>query len=285
MTVQDIINIIQTEGYNQFEMINNMNKNRVIGNKIKLTNNPVIRLSDYKSTRYHKAPVLCLELDRTQDLILQEYASDLATYENIKRARDSMYNWITCQSFKCAFSKDIDTFALKYGDIVINIKCKKTNRYTYLETESYPPRSTYNLTEIIGMLDPAYFDETNSFIDDKDRIFVLINTYALGKFDMNQVTQLQLEYHDLLNNTGTYNRSATPYIMYDSPNKQCFLGLWSLQEHRPLSKIKAENYKYRPEYIIPKIKESCIEFKNREVLSIEDFNVFGIELKGCVILK
>lgn len=283
--LQKAISRIEEQGFNKFIMTNNITDEKILGYRLKMTTRPNYNYFNCAIEEYTEKQ-LCIELDRTQDLVFQEFANKLAFQKNMHLKKK--ITWFKTLPVSYISSSNILVF--NFGDVKLKIECQKDDNRKY----DYH-RFSDNLWGF-GFFDIKYLDYENSLIDNS-KIYAVIDTYKLGKLSDTQISKLKLEYIDLLNcakeiknlndeyNAKKYNRSSSPFCMYDEENKQCYIGLWDNSNKKPLSLYPTEKYKYRIEYIDNKIKELCDEVYTYNICDTFDLDVFGVKIKNCVLLK
>ena len=242
MVLQELIKLVCNKCYNEFILTNNKNNDKIYGTALKLTDNPIIKeeyrggFEDLQDICGIDHGFLCLELDRTQDLVLLDYCMMIGRLE---------YDFSSA-----IISIARDTIIIGVNDVTLTISCRYVPERLVASMPLFPLEKK-QWVEITELLKEDYIDETRSSVEN-DKITLLIDTYALGNLNKSQISNLQYLYFELLNidklyeilDCGTlavdYNRAATPYIMYDKLHEKCFIGLWSLQENRCLSKFNAD---------------------------------------------
>lgn len=279
MEIKDLKN---TSNYGKYIMTNNLTNERIIGFGLKATNKPKVNYTLNKTIAKYRKPKLCLELDSTQDLVITDYIESLIYNENIRRARRGEKKWL---------SSNISKFTVEKN--VINISCGELSlKITKIRSLKKANGIVKDKITLVDILSAEYIDEENSFVDKRDNACVLLDLYKLGNLNELQIQDIQSEYFDLLNYQNgyegkiiKYNRAATPYVTYDKWDKKCYVGLWSLQDNRALSKYNACNWKYDSEIIFPKIKKLCENYFLSQVINSFDLDLFGVKIEGCVLLK
>lgn len=286
MILQELIKIVCDKCYNEFILTNNKNNDKIYGTALKLTDNPIIK-EEYRGAFEDLQDIcgidhgfLCLELDRTQDLVLLDYCMTIGRLEyDLSSAIISIAR---------------DTIIIGIHDVTLTISCRYVPERLVASMPLFPLEKK-QWAEITELLKEDYIDETRSSVEN-DKITLLIDTYALGNLNKNQISNLQYLYFELLNidklyeilDCGTlavdYNRAATPYIMYDKLHKKCFIGLWSLQENKCLSKFNADMF-YKKSYIEPLIINLCNNFEKREKIATLNISMFGNNLGSLEILR
>ena len=286
MVLQELIKLVCNKHYNEFTLTNNKNSDKIYGTALKLTDNPVIK-DEYKGAFedlqdicgvYHD--FLCLELDRTQDLVLLDYCMKIGRLEyDLSSAIVSVIG---------------DTIIIGIHDVTLIISCRYVSERLVPSMPLFPLEKK-QWVEITELLKEDYIDEVRSNVE-SDKITLLIDTYALGNLNQSQISNLQYLYFELLNvnklheilDCGAlaidYNRAATPYIMYDKLHDECFIGLWSLQENRCLSKFNADIF-YKKSYIEPIIVKLCNDFEEREKIATLNVSILGNDLGLMEIFK
>lgn len=286
MVLQELIKLVCNKCYNEFILTNNKNNDKIYGTALKLTDNPIIKeehrgaFEDLQDVCGIDHGFLCLELDRTQDLVLLDYCMTIGRLEyDLSSAIISIAR---------------DTIIIGIHDVTLSIFCRYVPERLVASMSLFPLEKK-QWAEITELLKEDYIDEARSSVEN-DKITLLIDTYALGDLNQSQISNLQYLYFELLNidklyeilDCGTlvvdYNRAATPYIMYDKLHKKCFIGLWSLQENRCLSKFGADMF-YKKSYIEPLIINLCNVFEKREKIATLNISMFGNDLGSMEILR
>lgn len=279
MTLQEITQLVWDKRYNDFILTNNKNNEKIYGTALKLTDKPTIK-DKYKGAFEDLQDIcntynnfLCLELDRTQDLVLLDYCMKIGRFD------------YDLSSAVMNIMGDVIIIGVK--DIMLTITCR------YIPERLIPsmpllPLEEKQWIEISELLKEDYIDDSRSNVTG-DKIILLIDTYALGDLNECQISNLQYLYWELLNvdkmheildygkPSVDYNRAATPYIMYDKLHNKCFIGLWSLQEDKPLTRFNASMF-YKKSYIEPVIIDLCRSFKGRKRIGTLNLSVLGSDL-------
>lgn len=286
MVLQELIKLVCNKCYNEFTLTNIKNNDKIYGTALKLTDNPIIKeeyrggFEDLQDICGIDHGFLCLELDRTQDLVLLDYCMTIGRLE---------YDFSSA-----IISIARDTIIIGINDVTLTISCRYVPERLVASMPLFPLEKK-QWVEITELLKEDYIDETRSSVEN-DKITLLIDTYALGNLNKSQISNLQYLYFELLNidklceilDCGAlavdYNRAATPYITYDKLHKKCFIGLWSLQENRCLSKFNADIF-YKKSYIEPIIINLCNVFEKREKIATLNISMFGNDLGSMEILR
>lgn len=287
--LQKIIDDIEKQGFNKFVMTNNITDEKILGYKLKTTTKPNLNIFDYHTNEYAKQE-LCLELDRTQDLVLQNFANEIAFRSNMEMCKKVKGQTKWLKTISVSYVLRNDTIIISYGDVRFDIECQKESGRNY-NSDSFPD-DFYGF----DLYDIKYLDYENSLIDGS-KTYAVIDTYKLGVLSDNQIEKLKLEYIDLLNcdkdiksindeyEAKKYKRSASPYCMYNEEHKRYYIGLWDNLNQKPLSSYSIQQYKYKVEHIKSKIKALCDEVYKYNVCGVFDLDLFGIKIDNCVLLK
>ena len=176
MVLQELIKLVCNKCYNEFILTNNKNNDKIYGTALKLTDNPIIK-EEYRGAFEDLQDIcgidygfLCLELDRTQDLVLLDYCMTIGRLEyDLSSAIISIAR---------------DTIIIGINDVTLTISCRYVPERLVASMPLFPLEKK-QWVEITELLKEDYIDETRSSVEN-DKITLLIDTYALGNLNKSQ---------------------------------------------------------------------------------------------------
>ena len=285
--LKSIVEALNTDGYRDITIRNNINDNLLRGYNLRIGTNP---MRSFYRQRIKESPLddLIIEIDRTQEIPLKEYLNELIKEFNISRPKSDMTEWLPYKITAVNYNPGSNTICVENSDIKVCIECRKSG--LPYSTETYK-----KLINFYSFLEENVIDRERSCVDYLNRSAVIVfNAYALGKLSETQKIQLLIEYNSLLNygqkKHKSYSVPVTPYILYN-PEEIC-VGLWDLQHDKALSAINVADYKYDPNYIKMKIEillqglvSEEYNIDEKEVAVINHLMVNGIDLGRTKVYK
>ncbi len=278
--LEDILNHIQKQGFNRFVMSNNVNNEKILGFGLKYTTEPNINIFQMSPLTLEKYvhPKLCIELDRTQDIIMEKYLIDLATELDLRRQKQGL-SFLSTDFPKYAWYNNI--LCIKYGDdIVVNVKCEIDKNITSQSFKIFDG-NIFNID---------YIDFEKSY-ETNEEICIVLNAYEFGQLTSENLWELKKLYAEWLNGCSfeshlfdkpiyRYNRSSSLCCFLDIDSDEVFIGLWDNYANKYVSKCKLYD---NIDDTTRQIKRICDFYTYSKIESGFDLNVFGVMVENCEI--
>ena len=275
MTNKELVLEVENKNYNEFVLTNNVNDDVIKGK--------VLRCDD-DNTGFIKNELI-LELDIIHSVYLTHYAHRVGCKLN-KIPTD-------CTGVE---QSDENEFEIMCNKVVFTLKCAyNPNKLVYSKCKNL--KSPYSLAVINtplfeDLLHEECIDNLYSSCDD-NVVTLVMDCYVLGSIKGWLLDKWKEIYSELLNGTveicddcyNIYRKSSTPYLQYDYDTNKCYLGIYSLQENKIISKFEAYSFKRKtsdldlPEDFERKVKALCDTYKHYINNSIDvTFQIGDLEI-------